>query len=88
MNYWELIAGAVLGTVTSIVLAEFYQRRANRELDLRLKKLQELHDSLDSRLQDTVYFSEKAAKEAEQAHGEAWLNRVQGTYEDPAFPYK
>lgn len=84
MNYWELVLGAIIGTVTSALLAEFYQRRANRELDARIEKLQELHDNLDRQLQDAVYFAEMAADKST----EAWRASVRGTAEDPDFPYK
>lgn len=88
---WEVVVGAILGTLTSIVIAEIYQRRSNRVMDRRLLQIRELHEQLDAMLQDAVYFSEKAARKADEATRqakEAWLVGVRGTPEDPDFPYK
>lgn len=68
---WELIFGAIIGTLTSVVIAEIYHRRAAREasleLDRRLKAVDDLYNNLDRQLQDAVYFSEQARDEARRS---------------------
>ncbi|MGA2300222.1 MAG: hypothetical protein ABSG77_05960 [Candidatus Acidiferrum sp.] len=81
---FEIILGAILGTLTSLIIAHVYYRRSTRDLEhevdalrkelVNLKAMsQELQEAADSILEST---------EVTKKHV------VVGTLDDPEYPYK
>jgi hypothetical protein len=80
----DIILGAILGTITSVVIVHFYYRRSTQDLerevdDLR-KELQNLK-SMSRELQDVADMI-IANSEVTKKHV------VAGTPDDPEYPYK
>jgi len=83
-DMFEIILGAILGTLTSLIIAHVYYRRSTRDLEhevdalrkelVNLKAMsQELQEAADSILEST---------EVTKKHV------VVGTLDDPEYPYK
>lgn len=80
----EMLLGSVIGAVISVLLAEWYQRRASKEFDRRMSDFEELHADLRCLIHDVQEEAEQAKTHAYNAY----LQSVGNTPEHPDFPFK
>lgn len=80
----ELVFGALLGSIVSLLIAEAYHRRSSADMERRLKEL-------DALIQDLMYAIEKTNDKVEltaRKVEETRLDVVAGTPSHPDWPYK
>ena len=80
----ELVVGAILGTIGSLVITHIYYRKSSRDLEesiVVLKKEIEYLRSVTQELQDA---SSTISSDTEIIRKHAVIN----TLDDPAYPYK
>lgn len=74
---FDLITGCVIGALASLVIAHAYYKRASRDLNIAISKLQNLADEI-KHTSDEIYNDVNISKK----------HIVRGTIDDPEFPYK
>ena len=80
----ELIFGAVLGALVSVLIAEIYHRRSSRDMDELISRLQEKNDHLGEMLDNLEGWQEFHHADLQTIRKHA----VAGTTDDPDYPYK
>ena len=80
----QLIIGAFVGAVFSLVIAEAYHRRASRSLKEKIDRLEELNKSMAESLNFLEEMSLKIGEDANIAR----KHSAAGTLDDPDYPYK
>ena len=80
----ELIVGAILGTIGSLVITHIYYKRSSRELDQSISVIKNemvVLQAISREIQD-------AASEISSDTDVILKHAVVGTTDDPAYPYK
>lgn len=80
----DIVIGAVVGAIVSLVLAETYHRRASKETALELEKLSKLNVEITNTLESAMTIIAESAENTELIKQHA----VVGTPDDPEYPYK
>lgn len=80
----ELISGAILGTIGSLLVAHIYYRISSRELDSSINNLKNEIETLKSVTQELQSASSVILSDTEIIRKHA----VIGTPDDPEYPYK
>ena len=80
----ELIIGAILGTIGSLVIAHFYYQKSSYELDKSIADLKSEIESLKIVTESLNEASGLILKDIELIRKHA----VIGTTDDPEYPYK
>ena len=81
---WDVVLGAVLGSLVSLVLAEVYYRRSSADLRQQVSELCELNEKLRESSEAVEGLLGTVGKDVALARKHA----VIGTTDDPEFPYK
>ena len=81
---FEIVIGAVIGTVVSVAIAEIYHRKASKGTLKELDKLSSLNKQISSTLEDAITVIGHSAEDTKVIKKHAVL----GTPDDPEFPYK
>ena len=74
---FELFLGALLGTISSLIISHVYYRKSTQEMDVLINKLQselQVLSAITSSTEESVAVVKKIV--------------VVGTPDDPEFPYK
>ena len=80
----ETILGAILGTITSVIITHIYYRRSSQELRAEVDALRAELTKLTNISNELQGYSEEILKTSELTK----KHIVQGTPDDPEYPYK
>ena len=80
----ETILGAILGTITSVIITHTYYRRASQDLRAEVDALRGALTRLTDISSELQGYSEEILKTSELTKKHV----VQGTTDDPEYPYK
>ena len=80
----ELVIGAALGAVVSLLIAEAYHRRSSRDLNGLIGQLQEKNVKLGEMISDLEGWHELHYDDLQTIR----KHSVAGTPDDPEYPYK
>ena len=84
MRMFDIILGAILGTLTSLIIAHFYYRRSTQDLEREV-------DDLRKELANLKSTSQQLQETADSILASAELTKkhvIIGTPDDPKYPYK
>ncbi|MGL0931707.1 hypothetical protein ACSTDZ_21950 [Vibrio vulnificus] len=81
---FDLVFGAVIGAIVSLVIAEVYHRRASKQTAKELEKLSNLNIEISNTLESAIAIISESAESTELIKQHA----VAGTSDDPEYPYK
>lgn len=80
----EMIIGAIIGALVSLLIAEIYHRRASKSLKAEIDKLKELNQSM----MESMNLLEEMSLTIGEDVSIARKHSAKGTPDDPEFPYK
>ncbi|EOB3921722.1 hypothetical protein ACIJC2_004645 [Vibrio parahaemolyticus] len=80
----DIVIGAVIGAIVSLIIAETYHRRASKETARELEKLSALNKEISNALESAASVIAETAEDTEIIKRHAIL----GTPNDPDYPYK
>ena len=80
----EIILGAVIGAISSVLIAEAYHRRASKETQAEINNLKNLGKELEEHLEEIKHSSFYTAEITEIVKEHI----SHGTPDDPEYPYK
>jgi hypothetical protein len=83
-DMFEIILGAILGTVTALIIAHFYYRRSTQDLEREVDDLRKELANLKTMNQDLQGAADSTLESAEVIKKHV----VYGTPDDPEYPYK
>jgi hypothetical protein len=81
---FELVFGALLGTVGSLIISHFYYRKSSQEMDALINSLQLKIEELA----EIARVLEKSVSVVLDETGVIKKITVMGTPDDPNYPYK
>lgn len=80
----ELILGAVIGGIVSLIVSEVYHRRAAKELNDETTKLKKVNAEIVANIDSLLEIQEDISEKTETI----FKHSVAGTPDDPDYPYK
>ncbi|MDL5055765.1 hypothetical protein QQ056_19745 [Oscillatoria laete-virens NRMC-F 0139] len=80
----EIIAGFILGTLSSLLISHYYSQQASRELRHLINSIKEQNNNL----KDNIKCLEKWHEVTYDDIQTIWKSSLRGTPEDPEYPYK
>ena len=80
----EMIIGAFIGAVISLVIAEVYHRRSSRSMNDQILRLEEKNIHLGKMLDNLEEWQKQHFEDLQMIR----KHSVAGTPDDPNFPYK
>jgi len=80
----ELVIGAALGALVSILIAEVYHRRSSRDFNTIIGRLQEKNEKLGKMIANLEGWHELHYEDLQTIR----KHSVAGTPDDPEYPYK
>lgn len=80
----EIVIGAVIGTIVSLLIAEVYHRRSSRDMNELIAKLEKKNQKLGEMLTNLDEWQEQHFDDLQMIR----KHSVAGTTDDPDYPYK
>ena len=80
----ELVLGAAIGALVSVLIAEIYHRRSSRDLNDLIGRLQDKNEKLGEMISNLESWHELHSDDLQTIR----KHSVAGTPDDPEYPYK